>query len=189
MTPWSSTSESSEYFLSKHSFSLLTSKGPSSCITKHYYLVVSVDNGCTLHNLCPLYHRERANAALSTLSLQALHAHWRAAKVLCSIKEFLADSYRPLRVPWSHTLLTSRPGSPSLPCQRTTGTALASLRQGHCCPCLIFPGTDNLAAKFCLTVKFCLQADSRSKLKIQENLENFIFSWQELETGFFFCLF
>lgn len=84
-------------------------------------------------------------------SLQALHAHWRAAKVSCSLKDFSADSYRPLRVPWSLSLLTSRPGSPSLPCQRTTGTALASLRPGHCCPCLIFPRTDNLAAKFCLT--------------------------------------
>lgn len=109
---------------------------------------------CTIFVLFTTEKEQMQHSAAQ--SLQVLHAHWRAAKALCSIRDFLADSYRPLRVPWSHTLLTSRPGSPSLPCQRTTGTALASLRQGHCCPCLTFPGTDNLAAKFCLTVKFCL---------------------------------
>lgn len=118
MTPHSSTNESSEYLPSKHFFSL-TSKGPSTCIAKHYYLLVSVDKGCTLHNLCPLYHRERANAAFSTLSAGTA-CTLKGSKAVVLHKGFLADAYRPLSVPWSHTLLTSRPGSPSLPCQRTT---------------------------------------------------------------------
>lgn len=58
---------SSRKFFSKDFFSFFT-EGPSTCIAKHYYLVVSVDKGCALRNLCPLYHRERAKAALSTLS-------------------------------------------------------------------------------------------------------------------------
>lgn len=116
---------------------------------------------CTIFVLFPT---EKEQIQHSAHSLQVLHAHYRAAKVLCSLRDSLADSYRPQRVPWSHTLLTSRPGSPSLPCQRTTGTSLAPLRQGHFCPCLTFPGNDSLAAKFC-----------KSMLKIQEKPIKFYF--------------
>lgn len=66
-------------------------------------------------------------------------------------------------------------------------THSVAISEGHFCQCLTFPGPDNLTVKSCLTVKFRLYADSRSKLKIQKSLSFFIFSSPEGETeiGFF----